>query len=458
MRIDKFVLILLGGFLIVSVFSRSANAGVLRLQNDNGEIGQGSKAGRTQGDIDGAVFFPAAELFPMTLQAVEFVLHKPRSAPYLQDSACVQVHAYRVEEGTPATPPLASSERQTVTELDRWIAIPFTEPVVVEEPTALMAAVEWCSGTYEARVPSVATDTNWAAPQADKDAKNLYYDATIPPIPGCDVGFCTHSQFWGAGSSDVGYNMIRLVVDAAVDPTPTPTVTGTPTATVSTPTPTPTKPGASPQPTETPRVQPPPSTQYIFLPTVARNAVPTAQRLIIGSEVGAIVGYPLTSGMPDQCWDVSQDPSINLWVGNDPDSGRGVMRSVLRIDLSWIPPDATILEAQLELFLLEVGGDLTPAQVTVHPVTRLWPDCPTWETLGDAVGPEYGSAMIGSDFDFHRFDVTTLLQAWLDGEIPNYGLILRLADEENNVVRGFVAPSSFQEDLWPRLVVRYWQQ
>jgi len=458
-RINKLALILLSGLLITALLS-PARAGLLYLQNDNGEIGKGSKAGRTPGDIDGAVFFPPAEFFPMTLQSVEFVLHKPRTASNLQDSACVRVHAYRVENGVPIEPPLASSERRIVNELDQWISIPFTEPVAVEEPTALMAAVEWCSGTYEAGAPSTATDTNWEAPQEDKDAKNLYHDASIPPIVGCDEGFCNHSQFWGSQSNQVGYNMIRLVVDAAVEPTPTPTPTGTPDATHTpspAPSPTPTEPGVPPQPTETPRIPPPQFPQFVYLPAIARNAMPMASRLIIGSEMGAIVGYPLTSGMPDQCWDISQDPTVNLWVGNDPDSGRGIMRSVLQIDLSWIPPDATILDAQLELFLFEVSGNPVPVQVTVHNVTRPWPSCPTWNTLADATGSEYASASIGSEIQFYRIDITPLLLAWIDAQIPNHGLLLRLADEEPTVVRGFIGPNSFQEDLWPRVVVRYLQ-
>lgn len=458
MRLNKLSLILLGSILVMALFSRSASAGLLRLQNDNGEIGQGSKAGRTPGDIDGAVFFPPAAFFPMTLRSVEFVLHKPQSASNLQNTACVRVHAYRVEDGVPVQPPLASSEQQTVNELDRWVTIPFEEPITVEEPTALMAAVEWCSGTYEAGAPSTATDTHWEAPQSDKDAKNLYHDASIPPIPGCDEGFCSHSQFWGAFSDEVGYNMIRLVVDAAVDPTPTPTATETPTATSPAPSPTPTEPGVSPPPTATPRVPPPQFSRHVFLPAVARNAMPTAQRIVIGSEPGAIVGYSLTSGMPDQCWDVAQDPSLNLWVGNDPETGRGIMRSVLQIDLSWIPPNATILDAQLELFLFEVSGDTTAVEVTVHNVTRAWPDCPTWNTLADAVGSAHATATIGSELQFYAIDITSLLLAWRDGRLPNHGLLLRLADEENAVVRGFVAPNSFQGDLWPRVVVRYLQR
>jgi hypothetical protein len=439
-RIIKPALLVLACYVVIAFLSRSASAGTLQLRNDNGEIGSASWAGREVGDIDGAVFFPAPELFPLTVRSVEFVLHKPAGAPYLMDEAQVRVHIYAMAEaGTPGEI-LASSDVQTVTTLDDWISIPLPTPVTFAEPTSFMAAVEWRSGTFYTGAPAVATDTNREASQEEKDAKNLYYDASVPPsAPGCGEGFCTHSQLWGSHSAETGFNMIRVTVDTAFEPTPTAT-----------------EEPATPTPTATPASTPPSPSSLVYLPVIAHNAVPTAARLVIGGEEGTITGYSLTSGMADECW----DPVVfNLWVGYDPEGGRGRMRSVLRIDLSQIPPDATILDADLELFLLEVVGDPSPLWISVHNVTQEWPDCPTWESLAEAVGSEYGAAFIGGEiFQFYTVDITQLVQAWVSGELPNYGLLLRPSEENGDMlVRGFVSPDSDQGDLRPRLFVRYTQ-
>ncbi len=437
MRIIKPVLLLLACYIAIAFLSRSASAGALQLRNDNGEIGSASWAGREVGDIDGAVFYPDPELFPLTIRSVEFVLYKPIGAPYLMDEARVRVHIYAMqEEGTPGEI-LASSEVQTITTLGNWVSMPLPTPVTFTEPSSFMAAVEWRSGTFDAGAPAVATDTNRDAPQEEKDAKNLYYDASIPPsAPGCGEGFCTHSQLWGTHSNETGFNMIRVTIDTSSEPTPTST-----------------EEPVTPTPTATPTTAPDNPPWLVYLPAIARNAVPTATRFIIGDEEGAIVGYSLTSGMADQCW----DPEIfNLWVGNDPEGGRGRMRSVLRIDLSQIPPDATIHNASLELFLLEVVGDFSPVQISVHNVTQEWRDCPTWDSLAEAMGPEYGAAFIGGEIQPYTIDVTQLVQDWVRGDLPNYGLLLRSSEEGSDMlVRGFVSPASGQGDLRPRLFVTY---
>jgi hypothetical protein len=306
------------------------------LQNDNGEIGKASLAGRTPGDIDAAVFFPAPELFPLTLRSVEFILYKPQGASDLQDNAQVSVHVYRVVDGVP-TEILASSGIQTVDVLEQWVSISFTEPVTVTEPMVLMAAVEWHSGTFQSGAPAVATDTNWDAPQEDKDAKNLYHDATIPPVAGCDEGFCTHSQFWGIFSDIVGYNMIRLTVDTAAPSTPEPpTATASPTATspptaTSTPTPTSTatlsaSPTASATATPTSTGTTGPGPTATPSPTPTHTATPTATRpspspcrldfdgsgLVDADDLAVIAGQWRQVVDPGSVYDLTGDQQVRI--------------------------------------------------------------------------------------------------------------------------------------------------
>lgn len=432
----RFALTLLGVGVVSLLLISLTLAGIIQLKNDNGDFYQGSFAGRIKDDIDGAVFTPAPDIFPITIQSVEFAFHRPRTADHIADSAQVRVRIYAVNEGVPGDI-LAESQPETFYGFDVWHSIALTSPVTIVEPASFMAAVKWESGTDDEPAPSIATDSNLSAPSSEKDQKNLFHDANVVlGRPACQIGFCPHSEFWG-DPAFVGFSMIRVTIDTPESPTETP---ATPTAT------------ATPTPTVIP--MPTPHQPRVYLPSVLRDYAPSLRTLRVGVVPGEAVSYALTSGktLTARCW-----PGVdnNLWVGSEPVDERGVMRSVIRFDLSMLPADVTLLEAELRLVAVEAPADDTPVTVSIHNVTRAWAGCPTWNSLADAAGGSWGSVAVGSTVEVYTADVTPLVSQWLSGGLPNYGLMLRGDETGVGRFRGFVPTASSQEDLRPSLAIRY---
>lgn len=436
----RLVLILLGLACAGVLFSVHTSAGMTQLKNDNGDFYQGSFAGRTANDIDGAVFTPAPELFPITIHSVEFAFHRPRSADYIADSARVRVQIYAMDDGVPGEI-LAESEPDTFYGFDMWHSISLDPPLTLVEPADIMAAVKWESGTDTEPAPSVTTDSTLSAPQGLKDQRNLFHAEDIFMPEACRTGFCAHSEFWGDPDL-VGFNMIRVTIDTPQVPTQTP--------------PTPTHTPATPAPTATATLTPLPGPQKpsVYLPSVLRDYAPFLHTLKVGMVPGEAVSYSLTSGdrLADRCW-----PGVdnNLWVGREADSERGIMRSVIRFDLSALATEVILVEADLRLVAVEAPADDTPLTVSVHDVTRAWSGCPTWNSLADAMGKAWGSAAVGSTVEVYSIDVTPLVNQWLRGDMTNNGLMLRGDETRVGLFRGFVPTASSQEDLRPMLAIRY---
>lgn len=438
----KRLLLALLAVAFVSIFlSVLTSAGITQLKNDDGNFYQGSFAGRIAGDIDGAVFMPDSELFPITIQSVDFALHRPRGADHIADSAQVRVQVYAMEDGVPGVI-LAESEPQMLSGFDRWHSISLNPPLTMEEPASLMAAVKWESGTDDEPAPSIATDSNLTAPQATKDQLNLFHDANIVLRPSaCQTEFCSHSRFWGDPAL-VGFNMIRVTIDTPQAPTETPQV----------PTATPAK--STPTATATVTPLPTPGQPRVYLPSILRNYAAFLNALRVGTMPNEAVSYTLTSGdsLANRCW-----PGIdnNLWAGSEPPDQRGLMRSVLRFDLSAVPSGVMVLDAELRLVAVEAPADSTPITVSVHNVTRSWSGCPTWTGLGNASGKSWGAVTVGPTVEAYTIDVTALVERWLSGDLPNNGLMLQGDETGVGRFRGFVPTASSQEDLRPMLTIRY---
>lgn len=438
-------LLTLLGVAIVSIFlSTLATAGALVLQNDNGDISWGSRTGRLSGDIDAAVFTPDDHLFPVTIQSVQFAFHRPQAepAPWIGDSARVRVQVYAIQDGVVGDI-LAESEPRTLSALDTWLSVSLTSPVLLEEPASFMAAVKWESGSEAETALPLALDSNFSAPQSEKNAMNLFHREDIWAPDECQVGFCTHEELGlrNTEGQPAGFNMIRVRIDSpAVTPTPTTTV----------------KPTRTPTPSPTPTTPPHtiPDNPVLYLPVVLRNHNASVQSVRIGGTPDEAGSYSLTSGtsMRNKCWRGEEN---NLWVGREADDERGIMRSVVRFELSRVPAEATIVAASLQLVAVETGAGPEPLlPLFVHNVTKPWPACPTWNTLGSAVGSSWASIAVGPAVSVYTIDVTDLVKSWLSGALPNYGFMLR-SEEDLREFRGFVPTASSQEDLRPRLVIRY---
>jgi hypothetical protein len=155
-------------------------------------------------------------------------------------------------------------------------------------------------------------------------------------------------------------------------------------------------------------------------------------------------------------------------------------RSLLRWDISALPGDAAISSATVEIYRWG-GGAENAMQVALYRVTRGWvegtghefspdpsyvPDGATW-TLAS---PGTAWTTPGGDFDLTIVDQTTLptdmangwvsldataaVRAWVEGGLPNYGLLLRPLNGEYTA-HYYYSRNYGTPNLRPRLVVNY---
>jgi len=118
----------------------------------------------------------------------------------------------------------------------------------------------------------------------------------------------------------------------------------------------------------------------------------------------------------------------DLYIGNNPDPS--IVRAYLQFDLGAIPAGANIVSAELKLYHYSTVGS-TDFTIGMHRVTGNWQENTISWNNQPTYQPIAGSTkLINTDkTGWISWDITALLQGWLDGSMINYGVVLRKADE-----------------------------
>jgi RHS repeat-associated protein len=153
-----------------------------------------------------------------------------------------------------------------------------------------------------------------------------------------------------------------------------------------------------------------------------------------------------------------------LNVGFD---GQQTSRTLLHWSaLGDIPRHAVVLDAELTLFL-EGASTQNPAAVSVHRLTRAfagttWNRADTgvnWTTPGGDFDPTASSTRTGiggATGLSHQWPIRKLVQGWVDGSLPNHGLLLKQQQENvNNVLRFSGTSGGTPSERWPELRVTW---
>ena len=160
-----------------------------------------------------------------------------------------------------------------------------------------------------------------------------------------------------------------------------------------------------------------------------------------------------------------RDDSARLALGGEPGK---VWRSALRFSLGPIPAGATVVTAELSLWYDRtcVGPrktgrscDGSAFELEAHRILT-----PRWFAEREVeIDPEAYPASLDpfAPPQWLTWDVTELVAGWQAGDLPNYGLLLELAaDQEAYELPGPLLPSSSFPDpsIRPRLTVWYLPQ
>ena len=184
------------------------------------------------------------------------------------------------------------------------------------------------------------------------------------------------------------FDYLPLVARLGVMVTPTPTATPSPTISPT--------PGPTPTPT-----------------------LPPAVTLYATGDSYVMQGYPTTN----------YGSEYQMWVGYDDylDPDGKITRGLIQFDVSSIAPGTPISSVILQVYLMaswDFAGQ-TRQYTTYHPAASWSESAVTWNTA-PAPSTSYGSVGVThGEWGWYSFDVTSLVQGWVNGSIVNNGIMLR---------------------------------
>jgi uncharacterized repeat protein (TIGR01451 family) len=163
----------------------------------------------------------------------------------------------------------------------------------------------------------------------------------------------------------------------------------------------------------------------LYLPVVNRRwwTVPPPGTLQSIADAFVLQGYPTENlGNPGSRFE-------DMWAGYDdyyePDGK--IARSFVQFDLSQIPAHTPIAHATLHLHLTASYDFPDQSRtITIYRLSSAWSEASvTWNGT-PGIAEAYGSATVThGDRRWYDFDVTGLVQGWVNGTWPNYGLAIR---------------------------------
>jgi hypothetical protein len=168
---------------------------------------------------------------------------------------------------------------------------------------------------------------------------------------------------------------------------------------------------------------------------------------------------------------VNDNFGVDTFLATDSETGGGrPMRTLLRFDLAAIPTGAVVESATLELYLFESGGSQTEL-VEAFPVTRDWVEgtggtnagaswdlydgVTSWGTPGGDHLPDAVATFTAGAPGWKSMELSAVAQDWVDGTLPNYGLVLASPESGGNDEKHYYSREHVDPALRPKLTLVY---
>lgn len=136
------------------------------------------------------------------------------------------------------------------------------------------------------------------------------------------------------------------------------------------------------------------------------------------------------------------------------------LRTFIRFNLSGIPSNAVIERADLNLYHFQSNGGYTDFVAGLHRVTEIWQlNAITWNNqVAYYPIPESITSIDADAYGWLSWDITSLLQGWLDGNYENNGIVLKDMDESmgNTWINCLGSRSTLDADRRPKLEITYY--
>ncbi|MFQ5611364.1 MAG: DNRLRE domain-containing protein, partial [Anaerolineae bacterium] len=172
----------------------------------------------------------------------------------------------------------------------------------------------------------------------------------------------------------------------------------------------------------------------------------------------AVADAEVRQGNPAENFGI--EPIMGAGYDNYTPENRLIQRALLRFDVShFLPPGSTIHQATLSLYMVGYC-DVGSSTFQTYRVTDDWFELTTTWNNQPSFAEGYGSTVIpvgGTTFGWYTFDVTALVQAWVNGDYPEYGLMIRgpEAPPYQCAFREFLTKGGGGFNSAPELVVDY---
>ncbi|MCH7229043.1 SdrD B-like domain-containing protein, partial [Haloferula sp. A504] len=188
----------------------------------------------------------------------------------------------------------------------------------------------------------------------------------------------------------------------------------------------------------------------------------------VAGVAGSSGSLTLTSVADNEIWSDKPDDNYGtlkeMWIER---TNSYLNRLLLRFDLSSIPAEATIDSAVMTLEQKSGARENDNPAIAAHRLTQPWTELgSSWNSRsagtpwtnpggdGDYDPVATWTTNVTSD-DPYDWTLTPLVQGWVNGAYPNYGVIMRLPDQATDVEHEFYTREEGTESRRPKLAVSY---
>ncbi len=193
---------------------------------------------------------------------------------------------------------------------------------------------------------------------------------------------------------------------------------------------------------------------------VTANETTYLNPLLTYAAPSTITLQPSTEGIDTGVENVSPTNNYALLfltgIGN---SASNIVRTYIEFDLSSIPANARVFDADLKFYQFNTLGT-DNFTVGLHKITSTWDESTiTWNLQPtSSTSAEVTNNITAGATTWESWDIVALVQGWLDGTITNYGMMLKDTDESsvNTIAHFFTSDYTTDATKRPKLEIVYY--